>query len=145
MIRYAREGDVDLIVFAGDAFKTRSPNQTYQRELGYRIRHLAGLAPLDMLAGNHDRPRHKAKASAIEIFGLFEHANIGVAQEYEVRRLKAKRGDVIVATALYPVESRLSEDFSDYGDTIDEQALTVYDKLTFVVDVLAQEADLLVQ
>ena len=100
MIRYAREGDVDLIVFAGDAFKTRSPNQTYQRELGNRIRHLAGLAPLDMLAGNHDLPRHKAKASAIEIFGLFEHANIGVAQEYEVRRLKTKRGDVIVATAL---------------------------------------------
>ncbi len=32
MIDFAREHDVDLTIFAGDAFKTRSPNPTYQRE-----------------------------------------------------------------------------------------------------------------
>ena len=31
MIEYARQGDVDLVIFAGDAFKTRAPNPTYQR------------------------------------------------------------------------------------------------------------------
>ena len=145
MIAFARENEVDLIIFAGDAFKTRTPNQTYQRELGYRILALAELAPLVLLAGNHDLPMHKAKASAIEIFGLVQHPNIWVAQDYEVRCLNTKRGDVIVATAPYPIESRLSDDLSDYGDTIDEQAQTVYDKLAFVVDVLAKEAILLAE
>lgn len=35
MIEMARERDVDLVIFAGDAFKTRAPNPTYQREFAH--------------------------------------------------------------------------------------------------------------
>ena len=44
MVDYAREHDVDLVVFAGDAFKTRTPTPTYLREFAHRIRDLAALA-----------------------------------------------------------------------------------------------------
>src|SRR5829696_6451136 len=68
MIEYARENDVDLTIFAGDAFKTRSPNPTYQREFAWRVRDLLALAPLVMLVGNHDLPPTMLKASSIEIY-----------------------------------------------------------------------------
>ncbi|MCA9886036.1 MAG: metallophosphoesterase, partial [Anaerolineae bacterium] len=54
MVDYAREHDVDLVIFAGDAFKTRTPSPTFQREFAWRIRDLAELAPVVMLVGNHD-------------------------------------------------------------------------------------------
>ncbi|HEY4691886.1 MAG TPA: metallophosphoesterase, partial [Bellilinea sp.] len=46
---------VDLVIFAGDAYKDRTPAPTYQREWGKRIMRLsrAGILTL-LLVGNHD-------------------------------------------------------------------------------------------
>jgi len=46
---------VDLVLFAGDAYKDRTPSPTYQREWGKRIIRLpmAGI-PVLLLVGNHD-------------------------------------------------------------------------------------------
>ena len=46
---------VDLVIFAGDAYKDRSPAPTFQREWGRRIMRLsdAGIPTL-LLVGNHD-------------------------------------------------------------------------------------------
>ena len=46
---------VDLVLFAGDAYKDRSPAPTFQREWGKRIIRLskAGIRTL-LLVGNHD-------------------------------------------------------------------------------------------
>ena len=41
LVEYALTNDVDLVLFAGDAFKTRTPSPTYQREFASRIRRLA--------------------------------------------------------------------------------------------------------
>jgi exonuclease SbcD len=68
MIEFAREHDVDLTIFAGDAFKTRNPNPTYQREFAWRVRDLSQLAPIVLLVGNHDLPPTVLKASSIEIY-----------------------------------------------------------------------------
>src|SRR5512136_37689 len=57
VVEYALSNEVDLVVFAGDAYKTRDPNPTHQREFAKRIRRLtdAGL-PVFLLLGNHDLP-----------------------------------------------------------------------------------------
>jgi len=46
---------VDLVLFAGDAYKDRTPSPTFQREWGRRIIRLpmAGI-PVLLLVGNHD-------------------------------------------------------------------------------------------
>src|SRR4030042_5008487 len=46
---------VDLVIFAGDAYKDRSPAPTFQREWGRRIIRLsqAGIPTL-LLVGHHD-------------------------------------------------------------------------------------------
>lgn len=121
IIKYAREGDVDLVIFAGDAFRNRSPNPTYQREFAGRIRQLSQLAPTVLLVGNHDLPLNAAKASAVEIFQTLDVPGIWVAEEYEARRIKTKRGAVVVGAAPYPIRARLLADLDLRGKTIAEQ------------------------
>jgi len=121
MIEYAREGDVDLVIFAGDAFRSRSPNQTYQREFAARIRQLSQLAPTVLLVGNHDLPMNAAKASTVEIYQTLDVPGIWVAEDYEARRIETKRGAVVVGAAPYPIRARLLADAELRGKTIAEQ------------------------
>ena len=117
MIDFARDGEVDLIVFAGDAFRSRSPNQTYQREFARRIQSLAQIAPTVLLVGNHDLPANAAKASTIDIYDTLDVPNVWVARDYALRRLTTRRGDVLVGAAPYPMRSRLLADTSARGQT----------------------------
>jgi len=76
-VDYAVERPVDLVLFAGDAYKRNTPSPTEQREL---VKHFCRLAnagiPTVMIAGNHDIPVMHGKAASIDIFrtlrpGLF--------------------------------------------------------------------------
>ena len=40
LIDYGLEREVDLVIFAGDAFKTRNPNPTSQRAFARRVKRL---------------------------------------------------------------------------------------------------------
>ena len=54
---YAIDNDIDVVVIAGDAYRTRDPNPTYQREFARRIKHIASAGiPVVMLVGHHDLP-----------------------------------------------------------------------------------------
>lgn len=141
MIAYAREHDVDLTIFAGDAFKTRSPNPTFQREFAWRVRDLAELAPLVMLVGNHDLPPTILKASSIEIYDTLAVPNVWVADDYEVRRIDTKRGPVVVGTAPYPIRSRLLQEANTAGMTIAETDSLLQETLAKIMEGLAEEAD----
>src|SRR5438552_18749954 len=46
MIAYARANGADVAIFAGDAFKNRQPNPTFQREFAWRVRDLAETCPV---------------------------------------------------------------------------------------------------
>ena len=141
MIDFAAKGDVDLVIFAGDAFRSRSPNPTYQREFAGRIRALSQLAPTVLLVGNHDLPVNAAKASTIEIYATLDVPNIWVAQDYAVRRIPTKRGDVVVGAAPYPIRARLLADVSVRGQTIAEQDARLVEILHERLDALAEEAE----
>ncbi|MBM3152999.1 MAG: exonuclease SbcCD subunit D [Chloroflexi bacterium] len=64
---------VDLVIFAGDAYKDRSPGPTFQREWGRRIMRLskAGIRTL-LLVGNHDLSPALGRAHAIQEFETLE-------------------------------------------------------------------------
>lgn len=47
----------DLALFAGDAFKTRTPSPTLSKHFAVRMQRIADVCPLIMLVGNHDRQR----------------------------------------------------------------------------------------
>ena len=74
------------MIFAGDAFKTRDPNPTLQREFARRVKRLvdAGV-PLVMLVGNHDLPVMEKKASSVDIYRTLGVPNVIVGWEESLR------------------------------------------------------------
>ncbi|KAF0106590.1 MAG: exonuclease SbcD [Anaerolineaceae bacterium] len=70
---------VDLVLFAGDAYKDRSPAPTFQREWGRRIMRLskAGIRTL-LLVGNHDLSPALGRAHAIQEFETLEIPHVTV-------------------------------------------------------------------
>ncbi len=65
----AIERRVDLVIFAGDAYKDRSPTPTFQREWGRRIMRLSqAKIPTLLLVGNHDISPSIGRAHALQEF-----------------------------------------------------------------------------
>ncbi len=76
----AIEERVDLVLFAGDAYKDRNPAPTFQREWGRRIMRLsrAGIPTL-LLVGNHDLSPALGRAHALDVFDTLDVPNVHVA------------------------------------------------------------------
>ncbi len=110
MVAYARDHKVDLAIFAGDAFKSRNPNPTFQREFARRIQDLAALCPVVLLVGNHDLPNIDKRASSIEIYETLRVPNTILGRDYTLLTVETKRGPVLVGTAPYPVRNHLLRD-----------------------------------
>ena len=79
IIDAAIDEQVDLVLFAGDAYKDRNPAPTFQREWGKRIIRLskAGIPTL-LLVGNHDLSPALGRAHAIEEFATLEVPHVQV-------------------------------------------------------------------
>src|SRR4051812_17848561 len=140
MIEYAKAHEVDLFVFAGDAFKNRTPNPTYQREFAWRVRDMAEVAPVVLLVGNHDLPTTLARASSIEIYDTLAVPNVYVGDDYELFQIETKSGPVQVATAPYPIRSRLLENVKTNGMTITQVDEALQHELQVLMRSLAQQA-----
>jgi exonuclease SbcD len=142
-VDYALENEIDLVLFAGDAYKSRDPNSTYRREFSRRIKRLADAGiPVVLLVGNHDLPAQERRASSIEIFRTLDVPNVLVAGRDQLHRLTARRGQPIqVATVPYPIRQRLLA-HEEYRDrTIAELDALVQDLVTENIRALAEQVD----
>ncbi len=75
----AIEEKVDLVLFAGDAYKDRNPAPTFQREWGRRIMRLSHAdIPTLLLVGNHDLSPAYGRAHALAEYSTLEVPNIRV-------------------------------------------------------------------
>ena len=96
-VDYAIDGGVDLVLFAGDAYKARNPTQTHQREFARRIARLSAAGiPTFLTIGNHDLPHVANRATALEIFPTLSVANVTVGQTLDTHRIATNAGDVQV-------------------------------------------------
>ena len=95
--KYALNEGVDLVLFCGDAYKSREPSQTHQREFARRIWKMAsaGIRVL-LVTGNHDVPNAIGRATTMEIFGTLEIKNVTVANRAGTYRLETKSGPIHV-------------------------------------------------
>ena len=98
----------DLVVFCGDAYKTRDPSPTYQREFARRIRRLshAGV-PTVLVAGNHDVPNAVGRAHTMEIYHTLEVEHVYVARSPGVLDIETPHGAVQVGVLPWIVRSNL--------------------------------------
>lgn len=142
LIDYGLEREVDLVIFAGDAFKTRDPNPTYQRAFARRVKRLADAGvPVVLLVGNHDLPAMSQKASSIDIFHTLSVPNVIVGRIEEVHRIETKRGPVQVATVPYPVRSRLLSRDEYRGLSMAQVDKALQTEVTDLINALKDQID----
>lgn len=76
---------VDLVIFAGDAYKDRTPAPTFQREWGKRIMRLsAAKIPTILLIGNHDLSPSIGRANALHEFDTLQVPYVRVIAKPEL-------------------------------------------------------------
>ena len=140
-VDYALENEVDLVLFAGDAYKTRDPNSTYRREFARRIKRLADAGiPVVLLVGNHDLPAQDKRASSIEIFRTLDVPNVLVGNRDRLHQITTRRGAPIqVATVPYPVRQRLLSRDEHKDKTIAELDTLVQQLVAENIQALADQ------
>jgi len=140
VIEYALAHEADLVIFAGDAFKTRDPEPTQQREFARRLKRLADRVPTLLLVGNHDLPGSTQKATSVDIFRALEVPNIIVGHKPESRVVETARGPVFLAWVPYPTRNRLLSDEEHRGKSVEELDQALRAAVIDTLDELAQAA-----
>jgi exonuclease SbcD len=141
IIEFADENEADLVIFAGDAFKSSTPNPTFQREFARRVMRLAKLCPVVLLVGNHDIPSMAQKASSIEIFHTLDVENVIVGRADRLVTVETRRGPVQVATVPYPVKQRLLSEMSTSGLSIGDLDRAMRERVDLLIRNLAEQVD----
>ena len=136
----ALEAEVDIAVFAGDAYKTRDPNQTHQRAFAGALKRLTDVGvPVVMLVGNHDIPNTRGRAHALEIYGLLGGAGVTILQRPEVTAIQTRRGEVLVAGMPYLTRSRVLAQDETRNKSVEEVAQLIQEKyVDYVADMAKQ-------
>ncbi len=95
----AIEEHADLVIMAGDIYKSRDPSPTHQRAFARRVIKLsqAGI-PVFLLAGNHDIPNAASRATSIDIFHELDVTNVTVARRSDCYRIETASGPAIIAS-----------------------------------------------
>lgn len=101
LIDFAFANSVDVVLFAGDAFKNAHPSPTVQKLLAERIWRLAkGGVRIFLLAGNHDLPRMVANVTAFSVYPALEVAGVTVAERAGVYMVEAGSGEKLQIAAM---------------------------------------------
>jgi DNA repair protein SbcD/Mre11 len=92
--------EVDLVVFAGDIYKTRDPTPTHQREFARRIQRLTshGIQTV-LVAGNHDVPMSAGRATSVDIFRALEVPGVTTARTIGTHRIQTRSGQTVQVLA----------------------------------------------
>ena len=115
MIKIAEDEKIDAAIFSGDAFKTRDPTPTQQREFAKRVLRLAKIAPVVLLVGNHDLPTATARADSLSIFDTLEVPNVHVLARITTITLDTKSGPLQVVGVPWILRSHFLT-FDEYKD-----------------------------
>jgi exonuclease SbcD len=108
IVEYALNNEADLVLFCGDAYKSREPSQTHQREFARRIWRLSsnGIAVL-LLTGNHDLPNAIGRATTVEIFKTLSIPNVIVANTPGTHKIDTRNGSIQIVALPWARRSAL--------------------------------------
>lgn len=117
----AIEKRVDLVIFAGDAYKDRNPQPTFQRAWGERMMRLsrAGI-PTILLVGNHDIAPAENRAHTLQEYATLAVPHIFVADDIKVWGPDELGIPVQVLTLPWVTRSRFLARQDMAGKTLDE-------------------------
>ncbi len=142
MVDYAIESKADLVLFCGDAYKTREPTQTQQREFARRINRLATSGiPVFILTGNHDMPNAVGRATATEIFDTLAVKNVTVANKPGTYPITTKSGDIQIVALPWLRRSTLLSRDDVRNLPLEEVNKKLQQVLTDIIDAQVKKLD----
>ena len=142
VVNYAVESKVDLVLFCGDAYKSREPSQTQQREFAKRINRLSTSGiPVFLLIGNHDLPNAIGRATTTEIFDTLAVKNVYVSNRPEIYRIPTNSGTVQIASLPWLRRSGLLSKEEAKNLNFEQINQRLQQVLTLKISDLAQKLD----
>ena len=142
LIEYALENNVDLVLFCGDAYKTREPSQTQQREFAKRINRLATKdIQVFLLTGNHDMPNAIGRATATEIFDTLAVKNVYVANRPDIHIIDTANGPIQIVSLPWLRRSALLNRDDIRNLTLPEITQKLQETLTNIISSLVEKLD----
>jgi len=144
IVDFSLKEKIDLVVFAGDAYKTREPSPTFQREFAKRIYRLAAAdIPVVMVVGNHDFPNALGKADTLEIFPTLAVPNIHIFKKEELQIISTPAGPIQVAGLPWLVRSHVLSKTEmaqkNFDDLNNLAAKRVKEKIIYLSSLIKKE------
>ena len=133
---------VDLVIFAGDAYKNCTPSPTHQREFALQVRRLQQAdLPLVMVVGNHDAPGAFGKATSMDIFTALELDNTYVIRRPALLRIDTHNGPIQIAGLPWPTR-HLLRTHDEYKD-LPQEAINqkIQEICTLQIEEFARQLD----
>jgi len=142
LVDYALENKIDLVLFCGDAYRSREPTQTQQREFARRINRLAtnGI-PVFLLIGNHDLPNAVGRATSTEIFDTLAVKNVYVSNRPQIHTIPTRNGKVQIVSLPWLKRSALLTREETKNLTFEQINQKMQQILTDVIAARAEELD----
>lgn len=141
-IDYALEHEVHLAIFAGDIYKNRDPEPSWQRAFAQSVQRLVDArVPVVILVGNHDIPNTLGKAHAVEIFETLKLPLVTVIDQPSLHCIDTTAGTVQVAGFPYMARSFVlsREQYRDLS--LPEVLQLMVAKAEEILRALAQQVD----
>jgi exonuclease SbcD len=138
----ALEEKVDLVIFAGDAYKDRNPQPTFQRAWGNRMMRLseAGI-PTVLLVGNHDVAPAAGRAHTLHEFKTLGVPNLHVADRIAMLDADTLGCPVQIISVPWVSRSQLMTREETAGKSLNEVLQQIEEKVTEAVKQLIESAD----
>ena len=142
LVEYALTNNADLVLLAGDAYKSRDPNQTQQREFARRLATLAAAGiPVFLLVGNHDLPNALGRATAIEIFNTLDVPRLHVGDEITNYCIETPSGPIQITALPWPKRSALLTREDTRGLSIEKVNQRLQSILSHNIRTLSEKLD----
>lgn len=142
IVARAIDEKVDLVLFAGDAYKDRNPQPTFQREWGRRMIRLsrAGI-PTVLLVGNHDVSPASKRANTLQEYSTLEIPHIQVADRLDFLGPDRLGIDAQIATLPWISRSALLTREETYGRSSDEVTMMLEERIADGLSRALAQAD----
>lgn len=142
LVDYAIEQVVDLVVLAGDVYKSRDPSQTHQREFAKRISRLSKEnIPTFVVVGNHDLPNSANRATAVEIFPTLNVQGIHIGDTLTTHIVPTKSGPLQIISLPWPRKGSILSREETKGLNIDQVRMELERRLTEGIRSCAEGLD----
>ena len=142
VVDFALDNSVDLVLFAGDAYKSRDPSQTHQREFARRIARLSREGvPVFLLVGNHDLPHIASRATALDIFPTLSVPNVTIGDRLDTYIVHTATGPLQVVALPWIRRSAFLAREETRSLTIDEINRQLQERVTNLLAWQIQSLD----